>query len=130
MDLMPRTNKFYLDDFFDDFLANKDSNMKCDIFEKDGDYHIEMEIPGFDKKDIKIETKNGYLTVTAEKTEKEEEKDKNYIRRERNYGKYSRSFYLGDLDEEKINAKFLDGMLKIIVPKEASIENKKVIEIE
>lgn len=130
MDLMPRTNKFYLDDFFDDFLATKDSNMKCDIFEKDGDYHIEMEIPGFDKKDIKIETKNGYLTVTAEKTEKEEEKDKNYIRRERNYGKYSRSFYLGDLDEEKINAKFLDGMLKIIVPKEASIENKKVIEIE
>ena len=51
MNLIPR--KFYLDDVFDDFEST--NNMKCDIYEKDGDYHIEMDIPGFDKKDINIE---------------------------------------------------------------------------
>ena len=54
MDLIPR--KFYLDDIFDDFISSKkEQNMKCDIYEKDGNYHIEMDIPGFDKKDIQIE---------------------------------------------------------------------------
>ena len=57
MDLMPRN--FSFDDIFDNFLTDKSySNMKCDIYEKGGDYHIEMDIPGFDKKDISIETKS------------------------------------------------------------------------
>ena len=100
MDLMPR--KFYLDDIFDDFMpAKKERNMKCDIYEKDGDYHIEMDVPGFKKEDISLEVNDGYLTIKAEKNNevKEEDEGKNYIRRERSYGKYERSFYLGDLDD-------------------------------
>lgn len=131
MDLIPR--RFYLDDIFDDFITTKkEQTMKCDIYEKEGTYHIEMDIPGFDKKDISIEVKDGYLTIKAEKTEenKEEDKDRNYIRRERSYGKYERSFYLGDLDQDKIDAEFSNGMLKIIVPKKEIIDNKKVIEIK
>lgn len=131
MDLIPR--KFYLDDIFDDFISSKkEQNMKCDIYEKGGDYHIEMDIPGFDKKDISVETKDGYLTIKAEKTNEvnEEDKDKNYIRRERSYGKYERSFYLGDLDESKVDAEFQNGMLKIIVPKKEEVDNRKVIEIK
>ena len=131
MDLIPR--KFYLDDIFDDFMiSNKEQKMKCDIYEKDGDYHIEMDIPGFDKNDISVEAKDGYLTIKAEKNDEvnEEDNDKNYIRRERSYGKYERSFYLGDLDQDKINAEFKNGMLKIIVPKKEVVENKKVIEIK
>lgn len=128
MNLIPR--KFYLDDIFDDFAISKSDNMKCDIYELGGDYHIEMDIPGFDKKDISIETKNGYLTVIAEKNNETNEDEKNYIRRERSYGKYERSFYLGDLDSEKVEAVFKDGMLKITVPKKDEIENKKVIEIK
>ena len=131
MDLIPR--KFYLDDIFDDFLSSrKDQNMRCDIYEKDGDYHIEMDVPGFDKKDISIEAKDGYLTIKAEKTNEQNEEDekKNYIRRERTYGKYERSFYLGDLDQDKIDAEFTNGMLKITVPKKEEVENKKVIEIK
>lgn len=131
MDLFP--NKFYLNDIFDDFMPTKTQNhhMKCDIYEKDGLYNIEMDIPGFDKKDITIENNDNYLTITAEKKEEtEENEDKNYIRRERLYGKYQRSFYLGDLDSENIKANFKDGMLKITVPKKAEIESKKVIEIE
>ena len=131
MDLMPR--KFYLDDIFDDFISSrKEQHMKCDIYEKAGDYHIEMDIPGFNKDEISVETKDGYLTITAEKKKEvnEEDKEKNYIRRERSYGKYERSFYLGDLDEDKIEATFENGMLKLVVPKKEAIESKKVIEIK
>ena len=131
MDLIPR--KFYLDDVFDDFLPTKrEQNMKCDIYEKDGNYHIDMDVPGFSKKDITVEAKDGYLTITASKDNENEESDenKNYIRRERIYGKYERSFYLGDLDQDKIDAEFKDGCLKITVPKKAEVENKKVIEIK
>ena len=131
MDLIPR--KFYLDDFFDNFVSTKETNnMKGDIYEKDGNYHIEMDIPGFDKKDIQIESKNGYLTIVAEnKVENDDEdKKKNYIRRERCYGKYERSFYLGDLESDNIEASFTDGILKIVVPKKEESENKKFIEIK
>ena len=130
MNLIPR--KYYLDDIFDNFLSvPEESNMKCDIYEKDAVYHIEMDIPGFDKKDIKVECDKGYLTITAQKEEKEEEhKDKNYIRRERRYGTYKREFYLGELDSEKINAEFKDGVLTVTVPKKEEVETKTVIEIK
>lgn len=128
MDIMPR--KFYLDDIFDEMmLPKKEQHMKCDIYEKDGNYHIEMDVPGFDKKDISIEANDGYLTITAEKNSEEEE-NKKYIRRERVYGKVERSFYLGDLDQDKIDAEFKNGILNIVVPKKEETSNKKRIEIK
>ncbi len=126
MKLIPK--KFYLDDFFDDYDGIS-SNMKCDIYEKDGDYHIEMDVPGFDKNDISIECDNGYLTVTAEKSEEENDENKRYIKRERSYGKYQRSFYLGDTNSDEIKASFKHGILKITVPK-VEEHTKKQIEIE
>lgn len=131
MDLIPR--KFYLDDIFDDFISSKkEQNMKCDIYEKDGNYHIEMDVPGFKKEDISIEASDGYLTIKAEKNSEnnEEDENKNYIRRERSYGAYERSFYLGDLDQDKVEAEFKDGILKISVPKKEEVNNKKMIEIK
>ena len=128
---MPR--KFYLDDIFDEMmLPKKEQHMKCDIYEKDGNYHIEMDVPGFDKKDISIEANDGYLTITAEKNSEDEEKNenKNYIRRERVYGKVERSFYLEDLDQDKIDAEFKNGILNIVVPKKEETSNKKRIEIK
>ena len=127
MNIIPKS--FYLDDIFDNFDSTRNNNMKCDIYEKDGDYHIDIDIPGFDKKDIKVECDNGYLTVTAKKDEEVEDKTKNYIRRERSYGKYQRSFYIGDMDSNEIRAKFKHGMLKIIVPKVETKETKRHIEI-
>lgn len=127
MNLIPR--RFYLDDIFDDFVSKKE-DMKCDIYEKDNKYYIEMDIPGFDKKDVKIEIKNDYLIISAEKQEDVEENDKNYIRRERNYGKYERSFALGEVDSENIDAEFKDGMLKIVIPKKEETNNQKFIEIK
>jgi len=130
MNLIPR--KFYLgDDFFDDFFepAVKDQ-MKCDVYEKDGDYHIVMDVPGLDKEDITIECDNGYLTITGETNKEENEEKKNYIRRERHYGKFSRSFYVGDVDTESIEAEFKKGTLKITVPKIEEKKTKKQIEIK
>ena len=127
MSLIPRN--FYLDDIFNDFSSNQSNNMKCDIYEKDGNYHIEIDIPGFDKNEISVECENGYLTITAEKNEENEDENKNYIRRERTYGKYQRSFYLGDVDEEAIKAEFKHGILKIHVPKLEEKDTKRHIEI-
>ena len=65
MNLIPRN---YFGDIFDDFMPpKKEDNMKCDIYEKDGDYHIDMDVPGFGKDEIKIEAKKDYLTITVEK---------------------------------------------------------------
>ena len=103
MKLIPR-NDYYLDDFFNNFFEREDEDMKCDIYLKDNNYHLAMDVPGFKKADIKIECNKGNLIITAEKNENHEEKDgKKYIRRERNYGKYQRSFYLGEINEDDIN---------------------------
>ena len=140
MALIPRLvpNKLYLDDVFDDFMfpTMKDDfgKMKCDIYEKDGAYHLEMDVPGFDKKDVQIEIDdNDYLTITAEKSSEnnEEDDDKNYIRKERNYGKYQRYFYVGGIDKDNIQANFENGILKISMPKkEEEKSSKKTIEIK
>ncbi len=131
MNLIPRN--FYLDDIFDDFhpAPPRMDAMKCDVYEKDGNYNIEMDIPGYKKNDIRIECEDGLLTISAEKKyeNNEEDKEKKYIRRERHYGKVSRSFTFNDIDDEAIRADFHDGILKIVVPKKDITDSKKVIEI-
>lgn len=130
MNFLP--NKIYFDNFLDDFIKGDKEfgTMKCDIYEKDGKYHVEMDIPGFDKNEISIDCEDGYLTIEASKSQEKEEKDKKYIRRERTYGKIKRQFYVGNVDEDNIKAEFKDGVLKISVPIMKEIENKKRIEIE
>ena len=128
MDLIPR--KFYLDDIFDDFMVPERSTLgKCDIYEKDNKYHIEMDVPGFKKEDIKIDLDNNYLTVKAEKKTMDKDESKKYIRRERAYSKFERSIYLGDASQDNIDAEFKDGTLTIVVPKIDENKSKKIIEI-
>ena len=129
MDLIPR--KFYLDDIFDDFMVPERSTLgKCDIYEKDNKYHIEMDVPGFKKEDLRINLENNYLTIKAEKKNEVKDDSKKYIRRERSYSKFERSIYLGDADEENVNAEYKDGILTIIVPKQDEKKSKKYIEIK
>ena len=128
MRLMPRS--YYLDDLFDNFLSSEDSKMKCDIYESEGKYHIEIDIPGFRKDEIKIECNKGNIVITAEKSDEQKDEDKKYLRRERVYGKYQRSFYLGDIVEDEIEASFDNGILHIVVPKLEEKESKKYIEVK
>ena len=120
--------------FFNNFLDSMDNDkkMQCDIYEKDNNINIEMDIPGFNKEDINIEINKGNLVVTAEKNEEENE-DKKYLRRERKfYGKYQRSFYLGEgLKEDEIKAEFKNGILKVTIPMiEKEEPKKKIINID
>ena len=127
-------SKIFFDSFFDDLDSPKglEKMMKCDIYEKEGNYIIEMDVPGFKKEDINMELEDGYLRISAEKKSDEEESDKKYVRRERHsYSKCERQFYVGNVSEESIKAKFNNGTLEISVPKEEDKkETKKTIMIE
>ena len=128
MELFP---KRYFDDSLFDFMPTRmENNMKCDIYEKEGKYYIELDTPGYTKDDTFIECDNGYLTVKVSKKEGNNDEGKNYIRRERNIREFSRSFYVGDVDTDKIKASFKNGCLTIEVPKEEKVETKKTIQIE
>ena len=131
MSLLPE--KFYLDDFFDDFVPMSRmprNDMKCDIYEKGGKVHIEMDIPGFNKEDVKVDLDDGILTIAATKHEDKEEKEKNYYRKERTFGTFKRQFNVGNINEKAIDAKFYNGVLKINFPKEEQKQSKKFIDIK
>ena len=125
------------DDIFDsDFLtpAKGINTMRTDISEKDNSYVLNMELPGFNKEDVKVSLKDGYLNVSAVHQDNKEEKDKkgHLIRSERYHGTCSRSFYVGDgIKESDINAKFDNGELIITLPKadEKAVEEKHFIPI-
>ena len=124
---------FFEDVFGDPFFEQKENKiMKTDIKEKEGNYILEIDVPGYQKEDIQIELHDGYLTVTASKNEENEEKKAKYLRRERFSGMCTRSYYVGDaIKEEDIKANFKNGILSIEFPKEPEqkIENKKYIPI-
>lgn len=136
------------DDWFDDFpfrsLENVDrklygkhaaKEMLTDVKEHEDHYEVEIDLPGFKKEDIKVELNDGYLTITAAKGLKEEEKNKagKIVRQERYSGTMSRSFYVGEqMTAEDITAKYEDGVLSLNVPKkeEKKIPEKHTIMIE
>ena len=139
---LTRKHGYYPDyDFFDEamhdfFPAFYRGNgglkyMRTDIKESEDAYEMEVELPGMDKKDIRIDLKDGYLTVSVKKEEKEEgDKKSNYIHRERSFS-CSRSYYVGEVDKEDVKAKYDNGILTVIIPKEASKKpDERAIEIE
>ena len=125
-------SRIFLDDFLDDLTPSKENNkMICDIYEEDGKYFIEVDVPGFKKEDIKIECDKGNLKIVAEKhSNKEEDKNKKYIHRERKYAQMSRSILLADANEESVQAKLEEGVLTIKVPKKEQVDTSKRIMIE
>ena len=130
------------DDFMDGFpfgnyrnASSFGSLMKTDIRDTDQGYELDIDMPGFKKEDIRAELKNGYLTIEAESSQENQEKDEKgrYIRRERYSGSMSRSFYVGSrITEPDIHAKYENGILTLNIPKEdeKAIEKKRFIEIE
>ena len=112
-------------------IIDEDFNMRCDIYENEDKYHIEIDLPGFKREYLKLDFNRGYLTVLATKKEMDEKDSSiNYIKRERRYGVYKREFYVGNVDYTKINAKYKDGVLVIDVLKSKDDKDKKTIEIK
>ena len=109
--------------------------MNTDVKEHDDRYEVDIDLPGFKKDEISVMLHNGYLSISADKGLKEEEKDKQgkLIRQERYTGAMHRSFYVGDqLTEEDVKAKFEDGVLRLNIPKKEAKElpEKRTIHIE
>ncbi|HHV59522.1 MAG TPA: Hsp20/alpha crystallin family protein [Clostridiaceae bacterium] len=110
-----------MDSFFDDsfmpaFFASG-YRFKADLRETDNEYIIDAEIPGVDKKDIKLELRDDTLTINVERNEEINEESAGYIRRERRFGSCSRSFYVGDVKQDAITAKYDNGILTVTLPK-------------
>ena len=130
MSLLP--GKFYYDNFLDDFIrSEKEILMSCDIYEENNNYNLIIDVPGFNKENITINYFDNYLTIEAIKEDSINESDKHYIRKERRFGSFKRQFYVGNVDEDKIEAEFKDGVLKVIVPKnDKNTNSKKIIDIK
>lgn len=117
----------FLDPFFDNLFEDVNSenfgalSMKTDIKENQDKYTLEVELPGFDKNNISLNLKDGYLTVTAKvnrSIKHEEGKKEGFVHRERFSGSATRSYYVGDIEQKDIHASYKDGVLSIDLPKE------------
>jgi len=114
-------NPFYdFDEIEKRFFGNSSlSHFKTDIRDNETEYVLEADLPGFKKEDIKIEINDDTLSIHAQRHSDFEKKDEqgNYIRCERSYGSYSRSFNTSGIDTDKISASYTDGVLKLTMPK-------------
>ena len=128
---LARTNDVMFPSLFDDFLRpwNEyfDSGSyvgraftipSVNIVEGKDDFKLSFAVPGMKKSDFKIDVTGNLLTISSEKEEKKEEKEENYSREEYNYSSFTRSFTLPeDVNKEKIDATYVDGILKLVLPK-------------
>jgi HSP20 family protein len=99
-------------------------DFKVDLKENDDSYLVEADLPGVNKDDINLSFKNNYLTISAKRENSREDKKEDFVRRERNYGEFKRSFYIDNVDDQKIDASFKDGVLKIELAKSEKGRNR------
>lgn len=101
--------------------ASAMAGFRTDVSDMGEAYKLECELPGFKKEDIQIDIENDCLTITAERRQSDEEKNTNYIKRERVYGSFSRSFDVSGIEVDGINASYNDGILTLHMPKRAEL---------
>ncbi len=120
-------DEFFNTDFWPTFfdVNTRYSVPAVNILEDDNEYRIEVVAPGIDKKDVKINLEDDVLTISSERKEENEEKDKHYMRREFNYTAFSRSFVIPEeVDAEKISAEHKNGILTLHLPKKEEVIKK------
>ncbi|HIV67329.1 MAG TPA: Hsp20/alpha crystallin family protein [Candidatus Butyricicoccus stercorigallinarum] len=110
------------DNFERSFFGNSSVDLpafRADIRDAGDKYLLDAELPGFQKEDISLDIKDGILTISAEHNENSDQKDDkgNYIRRERRYGAFRRSFDISGIDEDAISASYQNGILELSLPK-------------
>ncbi|WP_404833686.1 Hsp20/alpha crystallin family protein [Aliarcobacter butzleri] len=94
-------------------------------------YHIDVDLPGVKKDDIKIDVHDNILTIHGERNYKEETKKEDYYKVETSFGKFQRQFTLPEnVDVENISASSNDGVLEVVVPKLEKAVEKKTIEVK
>jgi HSP20 family protein len=132
--LFEATGPLFFDRVFHDFFGNSLThfdNFSTDVIDQGDSYLLQAELPGFDKEEIKLDLDKETLRITAtHKDEKKENKD-NYVRQERRYQSYCRSFHIPGIKKESISASYHNGVLEVILPKDYNvIDEPKRIEIK
>ncbi len=127
------------DNFFNDFfegefnprhIARTTSVPAANVKETDGAYHVELAAPGMKKDDFKIELNDDLLSIRTDKSEEKVEENEKFTKREFNYASFVRSFRLPEnVDFEKINAQYENGILTLDIPKAELEEKSKVRQI-
>jgi HSP20 family molecular chaperone IbpA len=124
-------NQDLFENFFEDInklnsFVKTNHIMKTDIQEQDNQYIINVELPGFKKEDVKVALENGYLTIEANNSQEKENKETNFIRKERFKGVFKRSFYLDkNFDLKEIEGTLQEGILNLIIPKKTIQQQEK-----
>ena len=120
-------NDMFNDFFNDDMLSkfNSSGSFKTDIKDNGKEYVLEAELPGFKKEDIHVDIEDDYMTISAERSNETEKKDDkgNFVRRERSYGSFSRSFDVSSVKTEDITGEYKDGVLTLTLPKQNEPES-------
>ena len=122
---------FFDEDFFPGLSNGTKSAPSVNISENDKNYVLDFAIPGIDKKNLNIEMNEGVLTISSEVKNESEESKNGYKRKEFSYSSFSRSFYIPeDVNTEKIEASYKDGILSVALPKQEDGKNKITRKIE
>ena len=120
-----------MEEFERRFFGQRTPSMKTDIRETENAYILESDLPGFSREDIHAEINNGYLTIRAEHKSENEDNSESYLRRERSYGSFSRTFDLDGIDADAVTASFKNGVLTLELPKmQQKVEEARRVEIQ
>lgn len=135
---MTKENNSMIDSIFDFpfFKFNRFSQvMKSDIIEYSDYYKILIDVPGYQKEDIRLVSSNGYIEVYLTKPFEENNEENidneiNYLHRERYFGEFNRKFYVGNIEKNKVKASLKNGVLELIIKKAKEVEEDNFIEIK
>lgn len=123
-----------ISNFFNDRFFTSDnftSAFNVDLRENDKAYLITADLPGVNKENINVEFNNNTLSISAKREDVIEDNRNGYITKESHYGQFQRNFYLDGVDDNKIMAKFENGILNIALPKKnKNIDSEKIIEVQ
>ncbi len=109
------------------------TEFKTDIQDKGDSFLLEADLPGFKKEDIHVDLDGETMTISAERHSEHEEKDKegSYLRCERSYGSFQRSFDVSGIEESAIKAEYTDGVLRLTMPKkQQTVSSARRLEIQ
>lgn len=132
-DFAPSTFSSLVDRFFNDSMVRNGGSVfspKVDVIENENSYEVHLAVPGVSKEDFKIELNDNVLIVSGERKFTNEKKEKNYHSVETQFGSFSRSFSLPEnVDGTKINAKYNNGILELVIPKDEKKALKQTIKV-
>lgn len=132
-DFVPTSFSALVDRFLNDSITRSGGSTfvpKTDVVETANAYEVHLALPGVNKEDFNIEVNDNFLTISGERKFQNEKKEKNYHAIETHYGSFSRSFTLPEnIDASKINAKYINGILEVSIPKDEKKVLKQTIKV-